>query len=88
MTTAAITAGRVDTIASTVAEREWQIDVAKALAIILVALGHASGMAPAYKLFAYSFHVPLFSFFPAGSVNASGVVHLAGRRWESLRARC
>ena len=60
MTTAAITAGRVDTIASTVAERDWQIDVAKALAIILVALGHASGMPPAYKLFAYSFHVPLF----------------------------
>ncbi|KAB7764047.1 acyltransferase family protein [Xanthomonas maliensis] len=43
-----------------VASRDLQIDVAKALAIVLVALGHASGMPPAYKLFAYSFHVPLF----------------------------
>ncbi|OQP74114.1 polysaccharide biosynthesis protein GumF [Xanthomonas phaseoli pv. syngonii LMG 9055] len=40
--------------------RDWQIDAAKALAIALVVLGHASGMPPAYKLFAYSFHVPLF----------------------------
>nr|WP_169749469.1 acyltransferase family protein [Xanthomonas pisi] len=40
--------------------RDWQIDAAKALAIVLVVLGHASGMPPAYKLFAYSFHVPLF----------------------------
>ncbi|MBB4131903.1 acyltransferase [Xanthomonas arboricola] len=40
--------------------RDWQIDAAKALAIVLVMLGHASGMPPAYKLFAYSFHVPLF----------------------------
>ncbi|WP_372360878.1 acyltransferase family protein [Xanthomonas sp. NCPPB 1325] len=42
------------------ATRDWQIDAAKALAIVLVVLGHASGMPPAYKLFAYSFHVPLF----------------------------
>ncbi|WP_155518920.1 acyltransferase family protein, partial [Xanthomonas euvesicatoria] len=28
--------------------------------IALVVLGHASGMPAAYKLFAYSFHVPLF----------------------------
>lgn len=40
--------------------RDWQIDAAKAIAIALVVLGHASGMPPAYKLFAYSFHVPLF----------------------------
>ncbi|MCE4363700.1 acyltransferase family protein [Xanthomonas hortorum] len=40
--------------------RDWQIDAAKALAIVLVVLGHASGMPAAYKLFAYSFHVPLF----------------------------
>ncbi|WAT15945.1 acyltransferase family protein [Xanthomonas fragariae] len=40
--------------------RDWQIDAAKALAIVLVVLGHASGMPLAYKLFAYSFHVPLF----------------------------
>lgn len=40
--------------------RDWQIDAAKALAIALVVLGHASGMPPAYKMFAYSFHVPLF----------------------------
>ncbi|MCC4587482.1 acyltransferase family protein [Xanthomonas sp. NCPPB 1067] len=40
--------------------RDLQIDAAKAVAIVLVVLGHASGMPPAYKLFAYSFHVPLF----------------------------
>ncbi|WP_115046935.1 acyltransferase family protein [Xanthomonas arboricola] len=40
--------------------RDWQIDAAKALAIVLVVLGHANGMPAAYKLFAYSFHVPLF----------------------------
>lgn len=40
--------------------RDWQIDAAKALAIVLVVLGHASGMPAGYKLFAYSFHVPLF----------------------------
>ncbi|PPU77373.1 polysaccharide biosynthesis protein GumF [Xanthomonas cucurbitae] len=64
MTTAAASsdAGPASTMArpAAAATRDWQIDAAKALAIVLVVLGHASGMPPAYKLFAYSFHVPLF----------------------------
>ncbi len=66
---------RVHSSADARPTRDWQIDAAKAVAIALVVLGHASGMPPAYKLFAYSFHVPLFSCCRAGSANGLGSAH-------------
>lgn len=38
------------------------IDNAKAIAIVLVAFGHAPALPPAAKAFIYSFHIPLFYF--------------------------
>lgn len=40
--------------------RDARIDAAKALAIVLVVLGHAKGIPHAFTILVYSFHVPLF----------------------------
>jgi len=44
----------------TSAARDLRIDAAKALAIILVVLGHAKGIPHLFTILVYSFHVPLF----------------------------
>ncbi len=43
------------------------IDIAKAITIVLVILGHTTGIleTPMYRRFLYAFHMPLF-FFLAG----------------------
>ncbi|HEY0335293.1 MAG TPA: acyltransferase family protein [Stenotrophomonas sp.] len=50
--------------------RDGGIDSARAIAIVLVVLGHARGIPQGYTLLAFSFHVPLF-FFLSGWVGAA-----------------
>lgn len=52
------------------AARDGRIDATRAIAIVLVVLGHAKGVPQAYTLLAFSFHVPLF-FFLSGWVGAA-----------------
>jgi len=51
-------------------DRDGRIDATRAIAIVLVVLGHAKGVPQAYTLLAFSFHVPLF-FFLSGWVGAA-----------------
>lgn len=46
--------------------RDPRIDATKAIAILLVVFCHAKGVPHGMTLFAYSFHVPLFSWYQAG----------------------
>lgn len=46
--------------------RDPRIDATKAIAILLVVFCHAKGVPHGMTLFAYSFHVPLFSWYPVG----------------------
>lgn len=50
--------------------RDAHIDATRALAIVLVVLGHAKGIPHAFAVLVYSFHVPLF-FFLSGWVGAA-----------------
>ncbi len=50
--------------------RDGRIDATRAIAIVLVVLGHAKGVPQTYTLLAFSFHVPLF-FFVSGWVGAA-----------------
>lgn len=56
--------------AAAVRERDGRIDAAKALAIVLVVLGHAKGIPQAFTVLVYSFHVPMF-FVLSGWVAAA-----------------
>jgi fucose 4-O-acetylase-like acetyltransferase len=48
------------TVSSTAVMRDARIDAAKAVAIVLVVLGHAKGIPPWFATAVYSFHVPAF----------------------------
>ncbi|SEK80453.1 acyltransferase [Pseudoxanthomonas sp. GM95] len=52
--------------------RDFRIDAAKALAIILVVLGHARGIPHAFTILVYSFHVPLFFLLSGWVARAHG----------------
>ncbi|AER55899.1 acyltransferase family protein [Pseudoxanthomonas spadix] len=47
-------------MSSDLAARDLRIDAAKALAIMLVVMGHARGIPHLFTILVYSFHVPLF----------------------------
>lgn len=47
-------------VANAQSPRDGRIDAAKAMAIVLVVLGHAKGIPGWFTVLAYSFHVPLF----------------------------
>ncbi len=53
-------------VASTGRARDPRIDATKAIAILLVVFCHAKGVPHGMTLFAYSFHVPLFSWCRVG----------------------
>lgn len=58
---------RIEGAAAVPAGRDFAIDAAKAVGIVLVVLGHARGCPPWLVVLLYSFHVPLF-FWLAGAV--------------------
>ncbi|QDF97608.1 hypothetical protein CJ010_14210 [Azoarcus sp. DD4] len=61
------TAGMPPRVLPQAASRDFRIDAAKAVGIVLVVLGHAKGCPPWLVMLLYSFHVPLF-FWLAGAV--------------------
>jgi len=63
-------------------ERDVRIDAARAIAIILVVLGHAKGIPQAFTILAYSFHVPLFFFLSGWFVERR---RIAGMSDEATR---
>ncbi|HBK46223.1 MAG TPA: polysaccharide biosynthesis protein GumF [Xanthomonadaceae bacterium] len=64
--------------------RDARIDATKALAIVLVVLGHAKGIPQAFTILVYSFHVPLF-FFLSGWVGAAyGSARPGAQAWLKL----
>ncbi|MDG2524677.1 acyltransferase family protein [Stenotrophomonas sp. HITSZ_GD] len=66
------------------ATRDGRIDATRAIAIVLVVLGHAKGVPQAYTLLAFSFHVPLF-FFLSGWVGAAyGRPRSDAQTWAKL----
>jgi acyltransferase len=56
----ALTGARPGHCAATQPQRDGRIDAARAMAIVLVVLGHAKGIPGWFTVLAYSFHVPLF----------------------------
>lgn len=65
-------AGADDAASTTALARDARIDAAKAVAIIMVVLGHAKGVPHTYTVLAYSFHVPLFFFLSGWVLEAHG----------------
>lgn len=62
-----MTAGTPLHVLPSAAARDFRVDAAKAVGIVLVVLGHARGCPPWLVVLLYSFHVPLF-FWLAGAV--------------------
>ncbi len=63
--------------------RDPRIDAAKGVAILLVVLGHAKGIPPAFTALAYSFHVPLF-FLLSGWLSYRRVAHPLAQNLRTL----
>ena len=63
------------------------IDIAKALTIVLVILGHTTGNleTPMYRRFLYAFHMPLFFFLAGLSIKPKALKTC--REWETLSKR-
>lgn len=59
--------------------RDARIDAAKAVAIVMVVLGHAKGVPQTYTVLAYSFHVPLFFFLSGWVLEAHGSARSYGQ---------
>jgi len=64
--------------------RDGRIDAARAIAIVLVVLGHARGIPQTYTLLAFSFHVPLFFFLSGWVGTAYGRSRSDGETWLRL----
>lgn len=67
------------------------IDIAKAITIILVILGHTTGNleTPMYRRLIYSFHMPLFFFLAGMSIKPKALKSFGewkGFIWKNLRA--
>lgn len=74
----------MSTAATSPRPRDARIDAAKAVAIVLVVLGHAKGIPPAFALLVYSFHVPLFFFLSGWVLQAHGSARGVGQAWPKL----
>ncbi|MGI4848507.1 MAG: acyltransferase family protein [Janthinobacterium lividum] len=57
-----------DATRNTVSQRNKVVDNARGLGILLILLGHASGLPGAVSLWIFSFHVPLFFVLAGYSV--------------------
>jgi len=64
--------------------RDGRIDATRAIAIVLVVLGHARGIPHAYTLLAFSFHVPLFFFISGWVAIAYGRPRGDADTWRQL----
>lgn len=64
--------------------RDQRIDAAKALAIVLVVLGHAKGIPQAFTILVYSFHVPLFFFLSGWVGEVHGSMRAGRAAWKKL----
>lgn len=64
--------------------RDLRIDAAKALAIVLVVLGHAKGIPQAFTVLVYSFHVPLFFFLSGWVGEGYGSTRAGAAAWRKL----
>lgn len=70
--------------ATPVRVRDLRIDAAKALAIVLVVLGHAKGIPQAFTILVYSFHVPLFFFVSGWVGEGHGSARAGWKAWKKL----
>jgi len=66
------------------APRDGRIDATRAIAIVLVVLGHARGIPHAYTLLAFSFHVPLFFLVSGWVATAYGRPRSDADTWRQL----
>lgn len=74
----------MDRAAVPVRVRDLRIDAAKALAIVLVVLGHAKGIPQAFTILVYSFHVPLFFFLSGWVGEGHGSTRAGWTAWKKL----
>ena len=70
--------------AADVSPRDGRIDATRAIAIVLVVLGHARGIPQPYTLLAFSFHVPLFFFLSGWVATAYGKPRGDRETWARL----
>lgn len=65
-------------------ERDYTIDIAKAIGILLMILGHVSGIPSILRNFIFSFHMPLFFIFSGYFYKPSNSAHLVKKGIEKF----